>query len=519
MRGQGVRDARAEDALRRGRALFVLGDAARAEDVVAAGLCSAEADGSSIQVDLAAELARVRAATTWDAAATLPAASRAVELARRWDAADHRARLELAKARFMVSTADPRVEAAAAHRGLLAAGELDAALEAASWLVQMNLGARDLGRASALAEATAAAADRLGRGWHAATARWQVARLASLAGDTRPAALEALRRAAVDPALGPHRSQALADYALALADAGELARARAVLPRRTTTAYERSYTALIGAEIALLDGSLPGPSPGGIFDGLHDLLVAWALVRAGGRPGGVGWLPAHTMTGLADERDGVLLLGRGEREAAAEALLAAARKHGDYSMRHALRCLAGAGETLADVGRRREARAVLREAEAISLAGGMLALMPRIRIGLARLTRVAREVEPAPLSPRQCDVLRLVGEGLTTTAIAAELRIAPSSVETHVREARAKLGARTRHEAALAVSHSDATSPPLRPDLVRLAELLACGATVRSAAEALAVSQRTAARRVAELRRATGATSTVAAVSRAIGCR
>ena len=521
MRGRGVRDARAEESLRHGKALFVRGDAARAEVVVAAGLAVAGSSGSSVEAELAVELARIRTATRWSPAASVRAAGRAVELSGPWEVVRHRAQLELAKARFMAATADPRLEAATAHRGLLAAGEIESALEAASWLVQMNLGASDLPRAASLAGAIASVAETTGRRWHAATARWQLARLAWLAGDTRSRTLAAFRRAAHDPALGPHRFQAVAEYALALADAGLFREARAALPQRSVTLYERSYADLVRAEIGLLDGSLAVTAlRGGTFDGFCELCAAWALVRAGGSPAPLAaWLPTHTMTGLADEREGVLLLGRGAHGAAVDALLSAAERHRGYAMRYALRCLVGAGETLAGSGRHAEARAVLREAEGIAIDGEMLSLLPRIRVKLARLTRASRDSAPAPLSRRQRDVLRLVGEGQTTRAIAAELGIAATSVETHLRGARAKLGARTRREAALAVHFAAAPTPPLRPDLLRLAELVAAGATIRGAAERLAISPRTAVRRLAELRAATGEASTVAAVSRAIGSR
>jgi DNA-binding CsgD family transcriptional regulator len=51
------------------------------------------------------------------------------------------------------------------------------------------------------------------------------------------------------------------------------------------------------------------------------------------------------------------------------------------------------------------------------------------------------------LSPREREVLGLVGEGLTTSRIADRLGIAAATVRTHVENARGKLGARSRAEA------------------------------------------------------------------------
>ena len=55
-----------------------------------------------------------------------------------------------------------------------------------------------------------------------------------------------------------------------------------------------------------------------------------------------------------------------------------------------------------------------------------------------------RSHEAAPLTPRERDVLRLIALGETTPQICAALVIAPDTVRSHVRNAMAKTGARTR---------------------------------------------------------------------------
>jgi DNA-binding CsgD family transcriptional regulator len=52
-----------------------------------------------------------------------------------------------------------------------------------------------------------------------------------------------------------------------------------------------------------------------------------------------------------------------------------------------------------------------------------------------------------PLSAREREVLRLVADGLSSPAISAHLGIGVATVRSHVRNARAKLGARSRAEA------------------------------------------------------------------------
>lgn len=88
------------------------------------------------------------------------------------------------------------------------------------------------------------------------------------------------------------------------------------------------------------------------------------------------------------------------------------------------------------------------EIEAIRRARGS-----EIRLGLMALR--GRLAGPAAgglvglLSPRERACLDLLGEGLRTKAIAAELGVSPVTVELHLRNARGKLGAATRDQALL----------------------------------------------------------------------
>ena len=53
------------------------------------------------------------------------------------------------------------------------------------------------------------------------------------------------------------------------------------------------------------------------------------------------------------------------------------------------------------------------------------------------------------LTPRELDVLELLGEGLTNRVIAERLFMSESTVKTHVSHVLAKLGAASRVQAAL----------------------------------------------------------------------
>jgi DNA-binding CsgD family transcriptional regulator len=102
---------------------------------------------------------------------------------------------------------------------------------------------------------------------------------------------------------------------------------------------------------------------------------------------------------------------------------------------------------------------------------------------------------------RQREVLALVARGNSSRQIADRLGISPSTVETHIHAAKAKLSARTRAQAAaLVVDGGTRHGCPLTCDERRLLELLAEGRALGEAAEALHLSRRTADRRLAAAR-------------------
>jgi|SRR5215207_241737 len=102
-------------------------------------------------------------------------------------------------------------------------------------------------------------------------------------------------------------------------------------------------------------------------------------------------------------------------------------------------------------------------ARQLSTALGPIELSPRFlrsrSLEIARLSAEEDEAEQAGASglrPRELAILRLYGEGLGTDQIAELLVLSPHTIRTHVRNARRRLGARSRHEALNLLRSADA---------------------------------------------------------------
>ncbi|PIM69093.1 DNA-binding response regulator [Streptomyces sp. JV178] len=83
----------------------------------------------------------------------------------------------------------------------------------------------------------------------------------------------------------------------------------------------------------------------------------------------------------------------------------------------------------------------------------------------ARLMRSLR-AEPAPgpselatLSPRERDILALIGEGLTNREIGKRLYLSEKTVKNHISRLLAKLGVQRRVQAAVLATHLDQPTP------------------------------------------------------------
>jgi len=94
-----------------------------------------------------------------------------------------------------------------------------------------------------------------------------------------------------------------------------------------------------------------------------------------------------------------------------------------------------------------------RTVDSLSLPDGHLLVLPRIEDASGPVSWPGRRSQGAPEpgarrpSRREREVLALLARGATDAQIAVELQLSPATVQTHVRNAKSKLGARTRAQA------------------------------------------------------------------------
>ncbi|MDX6585715.1 MAG: hypothetical protein QOI31_188 [Solirubrobacterales bacterium] len=94
-----------------------------------------------------------------------------------------------------------------------------------------------------------------------------------------------------------------------------------------------------------------------------------------------------------------------------------------------------------------------RNVESINLPDGHLLVLPRIEdehaVGGWAARRPSGDARPKGRQPsrREREILALLARGSTDVQIAEVLELSPATVQTHVRNAKAKLGARTRAQA------------------------------------------------------------------------
>ena len=87
----------------------------------------------------------------------------------------------------------------------------------------------------------------------------------------------------------------------------------------------------------------------------------------------------------------------------------------------------------------------------------------RKRAELLAVQTRRRTADAGPLTPREREVLALLAEGLTSAEAAAHFGLSPETIETHVRRALRKLGARSRTHAVALALRLDLLEAPAAP--------------------------------------------------------
>ena len=179
---------------------------------------------------------------------------------------------------------------------------------------------------------------------------------------------------------------------------------------------------------------------------------AWALHELGIDPGAPAIDPPEPF--LAGARPELVALWHAHGGRWEDAADAYGRAEAGWLGQHArgeLRCAWARGDALRAAGRTAEAVEALVDAERRAEAHGHAPLAGRIRRSL-RAAGVGRSSARGSLrgglTPREHEVLTLVGEGLTNDVIASRLGITRRTVETMIVSACRKLGARSRLQAA-----------------------------------------------------------------------
>jgi DNA-binding CsgD family transcriptional regulator len=443
------------------RALFSLGRVAAAEARLNLGISQSAPDDQQA-IELRFELAR-RAGWEWDGERATAIGREILTLARN-PRAEALGRYALGVGAFCAE--DPACVEHFAASGTLAAAAEDAILEMDA-LVAAAQSAMEFSpavEALAAVDTTGERARELGDATREAECRWLRHHVEAFRlGRFRVAADGCRRLLEVPVPVGAYADRVRGVLGYALAAMGDDEGAVDVLDEGAmvaSTSDGHQWIAWARAEAEWLAGRPRGAlGASSHADGRSPtMLVAlsvadgWAAVELGKPPPALAdSIGSPTGRGLREQLVALHARAAGDAERAEASFAAAAEQLGPYHVADAIRCRWAAGRAALERGDVAGARAHLLAAEFAVKPCGIVPLERRIGASLraAGVHRAAARGVAGSLSRREREVLDLVGRGLTTREIAGRLGIAGSTVETMVRSAMRRLGARTRQQAAL----------------------------------------------------------------------
>lgn len=276
-----------------------------------------------------------------------------------------------------------------------------------------------------------------------------------------------------DEPLFRDRAHLEAAVAVALADVGRHREARSLLadpsPHRNPqlesvhlwAAAEAAWLAGRPEEAIEAGGRAEALGIGDYPSVINARLIAGHARRDLGEPvtGPAPSPPVPAWAAAPHEWAGLVAASVGDPVEAGEHFDSAAEAWAPNDLRSELRARWAAAEAAVAAGRS-DALDRVRAVEAMAVDRQVESIVARSRrtlrsLGVARASSRQRGV--VGLTSREVEVLRLVGAGFTSNQIAAELHIAPSTVDSLVRSAMRRLGAPNRRTAAAVVARADSS--------------------------------------------------------------
>ena len=442
----------AEGALAASQALWFRGEVEHARLMGEQGLDLAAGDGI-LTARLTVELAHQRVRGDQTDAPTLALAEEALARAERAGVEVGRARLVLARA----AVGARRHDWEAMHEIAIAAadreGDSDSACAGRFYLASHLGFAGRFDEAISVLEEGIEAATTLGEQvWRTHMASALLTDRFMVGGAPEDLAAEAAAFVTDHPGFR-NRAQPELALILSLADLGRDGEAQQALARALTALKgdeNRSILLTAGAEAAWLAGDLDnaialaeesaallpgwfGISAGGVAAGAYARFEAGATVEVE-PPAGMVSITAS----FGPEVEGLRRWSAGDQAGALDRFDEVTNRLGPRIPQRYVARAAWAAATIAEQAGRSDAGARARHAAERATAMGLVPLRRRMGHG----TRAG-----LGLTPRQAEILALVGDGLTSGAIADRLGLARSTVDSHIAAARRRLGARTRRQA------------------------------------------------------------------------